>query len=337
MVQKYGEIFPTHGVFEYTINVTNGKKGRSVVVTGGAGFIGSHLVDRLIVLGHRVTVIDDLSAGLRKHVNPRAAFVKMDIRSSRLGAAFRRFRPAAVFHLAAQKNLRTSADKPLFDADVNIMGSLNVIECSRRYGVRTLVFASSAAVYGEAARVPTPETWIPDPVTPYGIAKHAVDRYLGFFGAASALRTVSLRYANVYGPRQDAKGEAGVVAIFAQRLIRGKPLVVNGTGGQTRDYVYVDDVVSANVAAMRTHVRGTFNVGTGRQTSVNALASAMLRTSRADVPIRHGPAVPGDVLRSALESAHARRQLRWKSTVPLSEGLKRTLSWIRSNDAGRGA
>lgn len=296
-------------------------------MTGGAGFIGSHLVDRLLGLGHRVIVVDDLSTGLRKHVNPRAVFVKMDIRSSRLSAAFRRFRPAAVFHLAAQKNLRTSADLPLFDADVNIMGSLNVIECSRKYGVRTLIFASSAAVYGEATRVPTPEHWIPDPVTPYGIAKHAVERYLDFFGRTTTLRTVSLRYANVYGPRQDAKGEAGVVAIFAQRLLSGKSPVVNGTGRQTRDYVYVDDVVSANITAMSRNVHGVFNIGTGRQTSVNALASAMVRLSGAKGSVAHGAAVSGDVRRSALDSARIRRELRWKPRVSLNQGLEKTLEW----------
>lgn len=300
----------------------------NVLVTGGAGFIGSHLVDRLIAGRHRVVVVDDLSTGRRSNVNPRARFVKMDVRSPRLGRVFAAYRPDAVLHLAAQKNVRTSVENPKFDADINVMGSLNVIERAGKTRVRTFVFASSAAVYADATRIPIAESSRCAPVTPYGIAKYAVEQYLDVYGRQYGMRTVSLRFANVYGPRQDAKGEAGVVAIFARRLLRGLPLVVNGSGQQTRDFIYVGDVVSANLAALGSTVRGAFNIGTGTQTSVNALAREILAASGSSVAVRHGPRVKGEVQRSCLAWRRAGNAFRWKPAVKLRDGVRSTVVWF---------
>jgi UDP-glucose 4-epimerase len=301
-----------------------------IVVTGGAGFIGSHLVDRLVGDGHAVTVVDDLSSGKRSNVNRRAALRVIDVVSPRLGKIFTAFRPNAVFHLAAQKNIRTSFDSPLFDARVNILGSLRVAECARASGTKILIFPSTAGVYPAEGNMPIPETARVDPASPYAIAKLATEQYLDFFHRIFGIRTVTLRYANVYGPRQDPGGEAGVVAIFIEKLMRHKPMVVNGRGTQTRDYVYVDDVVSANIAALTHAVHGQFNIGTGRETSVNQLVRTLAAVSGRRGAVRHGPAIRGEVPRNALDARRARRYLGWTPSMRLDEGLRRTLEWFMS-------
>lgn len=306
----------------------------SVVVTGGAGFIGSHIVDRLVALGHRVTVVDNLSCGKRSNVNPKATLVPWDIRNPNLKRVFLRVKPTVVFHLAAQKNVSASIEDPQFDAEVNVMGSLNVIEQSRRIGVRKFVFSSTGgALYGDGVKLPTPEMVAPRPISPYGIAKFAIGQYLAFYTAQFGMKTVSLQYANVYGPRQDPKGEAGVVAIFGSRLLKGLSLRVNGTGTQTRDYIYVDDVVRANIAAMRQDVSGEINIGTGIETSVNVLAKVIMRQAGIHTKVIHREAVAGEVRRSALSWQKAKQELRWSPKVPLATGIRRTLDWMRTEVA----
>lgn len=304
---------------------------KRIIVTGGAGFIGSHLVDRLIADGNRVTVIDDLSTGKRSNVHRNATLVHMDIRWPRLAGVFRRVRPDVVFHLAAQKNVRDSIENPLFDADVNIMGSLNVIEQSRKFGVKKFIFSSTGgALYGDGVTLPTPETVPPRPLSPYGVAKFAIEQYLAFYQQEFGMRSVSLRYANVFGPRQDPKGEAGVVAIFAERFLKGRPLIINGSGSQTRDYVYVDDVVRANITAMKHAVTGEVNIGTGIETSVNELTKVMAREYGSRMTITHGPAITGEVRRSALRCVKATKEFGWRPRASLREGIRKTFVWARN-------
>lgn len=301
-----------------------------IIVTGGAGFIGSHLVDALIARRHLVTIVDDLSTGRRQNVPPGVELVQADIRSPRMKDVFRDFRPQYVFHLAAQKNVRTSIEDPVFDADVNISGSLNIIEQCRRFGVKKIIFSSTGgALYGDGVKLPTPEKTPPKPESPYGIAKYTIEQYLRFYRANFGLRSVSLRYANVYGPRQDPAGEAGVVAIFAQQLQAGLPLAINGDGKQTRDYVYVSDVVNANLLALRSAVQGEINIGTGAQTSVNKIAKLMIIASGKNSRLVHRRGIPGEVKRSALDAKLAQRYMKWRPEVKLLAGIQMT--WASMN------
>ena len=299
-----------------------------VIVTGGAGFIGSHLVEALLAQRHQVTVVDDLSTGHREHIPEGVELVREDIRSERMRDLWRDIRPEFVFHLAAQKNVRTSIQDPLTDADINIAGSLNLIQASQQFRVKKFIFSSTGgAIYGDGVKLPTPETALPRPASPYGIAKFTIEQYLTFFQKYRGLNSVSLRYANVYGPRQDPKGEAGVIAIFAETLARKLPVVVNGHGKQTRDYVYVSDVVRANLlAAKKASAVGPINIGTGKQTSVNDLAKRMIRLSGAPSKIKHRAEVAGEVQRSALASARAKKILGWKPDVELNDGLRATIA-----------
>ncbi len=302
-----------------------------ILVTGGAGFIGSHLVDALIQKGHAVQVIDDLSSGKRKNLQSSAKLHKLDIRSLKLSTIVKKIRPQIVFHLAAQKNVRTSIEDPIFDAKVNVLGTLNLLEACVDAKVKRFIFSSTGgAIYGDYQPIPTPESAQERPEAPYGIAKLAIDKYLEFYEQVKKLSSLSLRYANVYGPRQDPKGEAGVVAIFAQQLLRGQPLWVNGHGRQTRDYVYVADVVNANLAAMRSNVNGQVNIGTGRQTSVNALAVAIMKAAKMKAKVKHRLALPGEVMKSALDWKKAKKQLKWTPEVRLDQGLVQTWEWAEN-------
>lgn len=302
-----------------------------ILVSGGAGFIGSHLVEALIARRHTVAVVDDLSTGKRRNLPPGVELIREDIRSTRIKDIWQRVRPEYVFHLAAQKNVRASVENPLFDADVNITGSLNIIECSRRLGVKKFIFSSTGgALYGDDVHRPTSETEHPQPESPYGIAKFSIEQYLDFYRKNRMLNSVSLRYANVYGPRQDPKGEAGVVAIFAHSLLQGQPLKVNGHGRQTRDYVFVSDVVNANLLAMSIpKVSGQINVGTAKQTSVNALAKKMIKISGIRVKVQHRPAVAGEIIKSALDWKYAKKKLGWRPVTKLDRGLQLTWAWAK--------
>jgi len=296
------------------------------LVTGGAGFIGSHLADRLIEDGHEVVVLDDLSTGRREQVPSTANFYQMDVETRWLPRVIEREKPEAVFHLAAQLSVPRSVEDPVFDAHVNVMGSLSLIQACRRAKVRRFVFFSTGgAIYGQADVIPTAETQAPAPMAPYGAAKLAVEHYLRLFQALEGFPAVTIRPGNVYGPRQDPHGEAGVVAIFARALLQGEVPVINGDGAFTRDYVYVGDVVEAAVAALRSDATGSFNVGTGIETDVNRLYELIRRATGKDVEARRGPARPGDARRSCLDAHLASEVLGWRPRVSLEEGIRLTV------------
>ncbi len=301
-----------------------------VLVTGGAGFIGSHLVDRLIQEGHEVVVVDNLSTGKRRNLNRAARFFKLDIQSWRLERVFRNERPNVVMHLAAQMDVRKSVEDPVFDAQVNVLGTLNVLQQAVRHGVRKVVFSSSGgAIYGEQEIYPAPESHVTRPLSPYGISKLCGEQYLSYYQRVSGLQVVNLRYANVYGPRQDPDGEAGVVAIFIQKLLNNEQAIVNGNGRQTRDFVYVEDVVEANLAVMGQDTQGTYNVGTGEETSINDVLRILVGHTNSTCKELHGPAKHGEQVRSVIDASKIRQELSWEPRTELSEGLKRTIDYFR--------
>lgn len=300
-----------------------------ILVTGGAGFIGSHLVDRLVQEGHEIVVVDNLSTGKRRNLNRAAEFYKLDIQSSRLERVFRNERPSMVMHLAAQMDVRRSVEDPIYDAQVNILGTVNVLKQAVNHGTRKVIFASSGgAVYGEQEVFPAPESHPTHPLSPYGISKLSGEHYLTYFQRLSGIQAVALRLANVYGPRQDPEGEAGVVAIFSQRLLAGEQPVINGNGRQTRDFIYVDDVVEAHLAAMGKDVQGVYNVGTGDETSVNGLFRILADLIRPESKELHGPAKKGEQIRSVIDASKL-RQLGWESRISVQEGLNRTVEFFR--------
>jgi UDP-glucose 4-epimerase len=300
-----------------------------VLVTGGAGFIGSHITEHLIDAGAEVVVLDDLSSGKRESVHPRARLCQADIGSEAIRDLLARERFDCLDHHAAQMNVRRSVDDPLFDARVNIIGSLNLLQAAIATGVKKVVFASTGgAIYGEQLRFPADETHQTNPLSPYGVAKLAVEKYLAFYEAVYDLPYVALRYANVYGPRQDPHGEAGVVAIFSERLLRGEPAIINGDGEQTRDFIYVDDVVRANVLAVTTDLSGIYNVGTGLETSVNVLYAHLAKHAGATLPPRHDPPKPGEQRRSVLDYRKLQAVANWTPMVSLEEGLRRTVVYF---------
>ncbi len=307
-----------------------------MLVTGGAGFIGSHVVERCLAAEHRVAVVDDLSTGRRENVPPGARLHVQDIRDPTLADVFRSEAPDAVIHLAAQAAVSRSVADPRLDAEINILGSLNVLECCRRTGVRRLVYASTGgAAYGDTEKLPTPEDHPTRPSSPYGVSKVTVEQYLACWGGLYGLSTVALRYANVYGPRQSPHGEAGVIAIFTARILRGEPCIVNGDGLQTRDYVYVDDIAEANALALdRPDVTGPVNLGTGVATSVLELFAALRAAAGGRAEARHGPPRPGEQRRSVLDATRARVLLGWTPRVALAEGLQRTFDALRSAATG---
>ncbi len=305
------------------------------LVTGGAGFIGSHVVDGLIASGHAVDIVDNLSTGRREIAHPAARLHVADLRSARLPAVFAAAGPDVVVHLAAQMDIRRSVADPVFDASVNVLGTLNLLECCRRAGVRRVVFASSGgAIYGDTERIPTPEDHPERPASPYGVAKLAGERYIAAWEVLTGATAVALRYANVYGPRQNPRGEAGVVAVFSDRLIAGAPCVINGDGEQTRDYVYVEDVANATVLAVNTsRLGGALNIGTGVETSVNDLYRRLTAAAGITAAPRHGPVKPGEQRRSALHVSRARAVLGWTPGTSLDEGLARTFEYFRKGVA----
>ena len=302
-----------------------------ILVTGGAGFIGSHIADACVQAGHEVIVVDDLSSGRVENVNEGARLERMDIRSPEAAQLIMDERPDLIDHHAAQMNVRRSVDDPGFDAEVNVLGFVNLLEAARNAGCRRVVFASSGgAVYGEPERFPTDETEPLRPICPYGVSKLAGEQYLFYYQRVHGLRYVALRYANVYGPRQDPHGEAGVVAIFSQRLLGGQGVLINDDGLQTRDYVFVGDVVAANLAAFSSDYTGAVNIGTGVETSVVALYESIKAQVGAGGTAEHGPAKGGEIRRSALDASRAERELGWRPGVSLDEGLGRTVEYFSS-------
>ncbi|TKB67704.1 MAG: NAD-dependent epimerase/dehydratase family protein [Nitrospira sp.] len=301
-----------------------------VLVTGGAGFIGSHLVDRLIQEGHEVVVVDNLSTGKRRNLNRAARFFKLDIQSWRLERVFRNERPNVVMHLAAQMDVRKSVEDPIFDAQVNVLGTLNVLQQAVRHGVRKVVFSSSGgAIYGEQEIYPASESHVTRPLSPYGISKLCGEQYLSYYQRVSGLQMVNLRYANVYGPRQDPDGEAGVVAIFIQKLLNNEQAIVYGNGRQTRDFIYVEDVVEANLAVMGQETQGTYNVGTGEETSINDVLRILVGHTNSTCKELHGPAKHGEQVRSVIDASKIRQELSWEPRTELNEGLERTIDYFR--------
>ncbi len=302
-----------------------------ILVSGGAGFIGSHVVDTYLAAGHDVVVVDDLSAGHEHNLNPGARVARIDIRDrAAVAALIARERPEVLNHHAAQMDVRRSVADPVFDAQVNLIGLLHLLEEGRAHGLRHVIFASSGGtVYGENQRIPACEGDPTEPVSPYGVTKLATERYLHYYSHMYGIRSVALRYANVYGPRQDPHGEAGVVAIFIGRLLRDEQPVINGTGEQTRDYVYVGDVARANLLALESDCCGALNIGTGIETDVNRLFALLCAATGVHRPERHGPAKPGEQSRSALDPSQARAALAWQPSTPLADGLARTVAYFR--------
>jgi UDP-glucose 4-epimerase len=327
-----------------------------VLVTGGAGFIGSHVVGAYLQAGHEVWAMDDLSRGKRDRIHSGATFVRMDLRSPEVKRVLAEGRFDCVNHHAAQIDVRASVADPMRDAAVNIVGSLNLLEAMRAVGTPRLIFASTGgAIYGQQRQFPAAEQHPTAPLSPYGVTKLSVEHYLEYYRQVHGLAYVVLRYANVYGPRQDPEGEAGVVAIFSGRILRGQPLFIYGDGEQTRDYVYVEDVARASVLALQhlqdggpaqadvpagavsaegpaqDHDRPVYNIGTGVETSVNALAALLLEGADADCPVLHRPARLGEQPRSVIDPARARAVLGWEPQVPVSDGLMATLAWFRAH------
>jgi UDP-glucose 4-epimerase len=301
-----------------------------VVVSGGAGFIGSHVCDVFLAAGHNVLVIDNLSTGRRENLAPAVSLVVADIRSSEAADVIRRERPAVLCHLAAQMDVRRSVADPGFDAESNILGFLKLLEAAREAGVGKVVFSSTGgAIYGEQDAFPAPESHPTRPVSPYGVSKAAGELYLGYYRAQYGLRSVALRYANVYGPRQNPHGEAGVVAIFAERLLRGEPCTIYGSGRQTRDFVYGLDVARANLLAAERAVEGPINIGTGVETDITQLHALLARAAGVHVGARYAAAKPGEQLRSSLDSRLAADVLGWAPSVTLQEGLAQTVAFFR--------
>ena len=305
-----------------------------VLVTGGAGFIGSHVVDILISAGYEVVVVDDLSTGRLSNLNPAATFYQVDIRSPRLAEVFEKERPDYVDHHAAQMDVRRSIGDPLFDAEVNVIGSINLIECCRRYNVKRLVYISTGgAVYGEPEYLPCDEAHPVNPICPYGASKHTVEHYLFMYNQNYGLEYVVLRYPNVYGPRQDPHGEAGVVAIFTGQMLAGGQVVINGDGEQQRDFVYVEDCARANLMAMTNqNANQIYNLGYGRGTTVNEIFTTLKRITGYRLSAVHGPAKVGETRQIYLDATKAQRDLGWQPSVDLEEGLQQTVEYFKRRE-----
>lgn len=301
-----------------------------VLVTGGAGFIGSHIVDRLVLEGHEVSIIDNLATGKTENLNPAAEFYKLDIVNPRIEKVFKKEKPELICHLAAQMDVRRSVADPAFDAQTNIIGMLNLLENAVRCGTRKVIFASTGgAIYGEGGPYPTTEDHPARPVSPYGISKLTGEHYLYYYQVTHGLSYVALRFANVYGPRQDPFGEAGVVAIFTKKMLVNDQPLINGNGMQTRDYVYVEDVVNAVLSALDNSVNDTFNIGTSTETSVNDLFRLLVEITGSNVREMYAPAKKGEQMRSCLSFDKIKKSLDWDPSVPLREGLTNTVAFFR--------
>ncbi len=301
-----------------------------ILVTGGAGFIASHVADAYIKAGHEVVIIDNLSTGKIENINPNAKFYQLDILDEKVKAVFRTEKFDLVNHHAAQMDIRKSVADPLYDARVNILGTLNLMQNSVDFNVKKFIFISSGgAAYGEQEIFPAPETHPTRPLSPYGVTKLTGEKYLYFYHTAYGLQYNVLRYANVYGPRQSPHGEAGVVAIFTTRLLNGEVPVINGDGKQTRDYVYVGDVVRANVELLNFNQNETFNIGTSIETDVNQIFHHLNSLCGSNKPEQHGPAKKGEQLRSVIDYSKATQLLGWKPEVDLANGLKKTVEFFK--------
>lgn len=301
-----------------------------ILVTGGAGFIGSHICDRLLSLGQTVCVVDNLSTGKRCHLPEGIDFYELDIRDPDLDKVFANHKPEIVIHQAAHANVTESVRNPLYNAEVNILGTLNLLECCVRHEVERIVFASTGgALYGEACYIPADEAHPVDPVSPYGVSKYAVEHYLYMYRHVHGLDYVTLRYPNVYGPRQDPHGEAGVVAIFALKLLKGEQPIIYGDGTKTRDYCYVSDIVDANILALNGPSGGIYNLGRGIEVTDLEIFETVRDAVGVDIQPIFAPVRPGEVNHIALDARKAEQELGWRWKVDLVEGINQTVQYYR--------
>ena len=303
-----------------------------ILVTGGAGFIASHIVDKFIEEGYEVVILDDLSTGFEKNINSKAKFVKLNIRDEKVSDLFEEEKFDVVNHHAAQMDVRRSVIDPAFDANTNILGTINLLQNSVKHGVNKFMFASTGgAVYGEQECFPADENHPTNPVSPYGISKLSVEKYLYFYFNEHKLNYTILRYANIYGPRQNPFGEAGVVAIFSTKLLNGDQPIINGTGEQTRDYVFVKDVVKANLQTLADDESDIYNVGTGIETNVSELYRLLNEIAGNGQEEKHGPAAAGEQMRSVITSEKLFEKFNWRPSTKLIDGLKETVEFFKRN------
>lgn len=311
-------------------------KYQTALVTGGAGFIGSHIVDALVRKRIKTYVVDDLSTGQKSNLNPNAHFTKLSITSPQFIAYVKRVKPDVIFHCAAQINLRTSITHPIEDAQINIIGTLHVVQAAIQSQVKKIIFSSTGGpMYAQTERLPVSEKSPAVPVAPYGIAKRTAEQYLRFAYEVFGIPYVALRYSNVYGPRQNAKGDAGVITLFADHMLRGEPITIFGSGKQTRDYVFVEDVARANMLAMSRSVVGEFNIATGKQTELLSLVKQLITLTGYQLPPRFEPAIPGEVMKSALNAKKAKEFFDWSPKMKFSDGLVKTVQWIAAQTSSR--
>lgn len=302
-----------------------------ICVTGGAGFIGSHVVDALIKEGQQVVVVDNLSTGKKENIHPKVKFIEMDLQDPRLRDLFMKEPFETVFHIAAQKDVGFSVKDPIADAKINILGSLNLFQACVEGNVQQIIFSSTAgAMFSDERQVPFSEDMHENPISPYGIAKRSIEYYLDFFREVHHLPSTTLRYTNVYGPRQDPYGEAGVIAIFIERLLSGQSASIFGDGSKTRDFIYVNDVVRANILAWRQKTRGVYHIGTGGETSIGRIANAIEKgLNIPEGTIEHREDRPGEVIRSAINPHKAKRELGFEALVTIDKGIPKTIQWFK--------
>jgi len=305
-----------------------------ILVTGGAGFIGSHVVDLFVAQGYEVVILDDLSTGHASNLNPAARFYQIDIRSPQVREVFEAEKPDYVSHHAAQMDVRRSVAQPLVDASINILGSINLLEYAREFGVKRFIYISTGgAVYGEPEKLPCDETHPINPICQYGASKHTVEHYLYMYHVNYGLGYTVLRYPNVFGPRQDPHGEAGVVSIFTGKMLSGEQVVINGDGDQTRDFVYVGDCARANYLALTIdHQPGIYNLGWGRPTSINDIFSTLAKITGYALPVQHGPAKVGETRHIYLDASKVKKEFGWAPTVTLEEGLEKTVDYFKISE-----
>jgi UDP-glucose 4-epimerase len=305
-----------------------------ILVTGGAGFIGSHVVDVLIEAGHSVSIVDNLwehGGGKVENINPNAVFYNLDIRDAALSEVFQKERPEVICHLAAQHSVKISTEDPVHDANVNILGLINILQNATRFGARKVIFSSSGATYGTVEKMPVDENTVQHPESPYGTTKMASEFYLRFWKNMHGLDFTILRYGNVYGPRQDPMGEAGVIAIFSRQILLKEPVRIDWDGEQQKDYVYVGDVARANLLALNAGNGEAYCIAYGEGTSVNMLYHSLVKEVGHEVEIRRAPKRPGDIYLTYFDCNKARQELGWKAEVGLEEGMRKTVNYFKEN------